>query len=269
MPSYRIFFLNEEGRVDGREGFEAANDAEAERVCAAVVAACSDVPGGFMLWRGARQLLSTDSPKSRACQAAPVVDADTQRKVLDLEKSILQGRWRISQSRTLLRAMKSLRDQIEPPRGELDDWAAFACAAADADKASLQLLQGGELQLVGVSGFDQQFSDFFGVVTHDEQCCCARVFRQRQQIVVPDVQESMLFGGRELMKALERAGVRSVISSPLLASDGRLIGVISTHKSEIWSRAENDSERHRQMADQVAAMVAQASLADARPGGGR
>jgi hypothetical protein len=257
MPSYRLFFLNEEGRVDGGEAFEAPNDAQAASIFAAIVDACSDVPGAFMLWRGAHRLLRSDSRRA-ADEPSRRLDVATRRRVLEIQQSILQGRSRVSHSKTLIEAMKSLRDLVEPSRQELDAWASFARNAVNAEKATLQLLDGGELRLIGSHGFDPPFLDFFGVVTRGEQCACSKVFDLRQQVVVPNVQESMLFSGQALMRELDCANVRSVISSPLLAKNGRMVGVVSTHKSQTWSRAENDLERHRQMADQVVAMIAQA-----------
>ena len=259
MPSYRIFFLTAEGRVDGGEAFEAANDDEAMTIYSALADACSDIPGGFMLWRGARRLSKTETPRSQPGFAVARLDTAARRRVLDLGETIRQGRWRVSRSARLQQATRSLRDQADP----FDKWADFARAAANAEMATLQLLEGDELRLVGSCGFDWPFLDFFKVVRQDEACACGKVFEQGRQIVVPDIHESMIFAGQESLEVLESAGVRSVIATPLLAIDGRMVGVVSTHKSRAWSQVENESGELRQLADRIARLVTQGPAVEA------
>ncbi len=103
---------------------------------------------------------------------------------------------------------------------------------AGAQRGSLQLATGGELRLVSTQGFRDDFTDFFQVVRAGGSACGAAL-ASRTEMVVSDVETSRLFDPVSRETVL-RAGVRSVVSIPLLA-DERLIGVLSTHQPFVGS----------------------------------
>jgi GAF domain-containing protein len=54
-----------------------------------------------------------------------------------------------------------------------------------------------------------------------------------ERVIIEDVTRSPLFIGRDALKVLLNAGVRSVQSTPLISRSGKLLGIISTHFSKI------------------------------------
>jgi PAS domain S-box-containing protein len=114
--------------------------------------------------------------------------------------------------------------------GCLDDILNVAIEISSADKGNIQLfdVESGELRLVTHSGFDEPFIQYFSNVS-DGAAACAQAMRTHQRVIVEDVMDSDLFAGRDGREVLLEAGVRSVQSTPLMSSAGKLLGIISTH----------------------------------------
>jgi len=106
-----------------------------------------------------------------------------------------------------------------------------AMALTGADFGNVQLVDpaSGALVLVTQSGFGTEFTDYFAVVD-DRHSACGRAARDRAQTVIADVMTDPGFAPyRDIAAA---AGFRAVQSTPLTDSDGRLVGMVSTH----WRR---------------------------------
>jgi signal transduction histidine kinase/CheY-like chemotaxis protein len=89
-----------------------------------------------------------------------------------------------------------------------------------------------ELRMVAHRGFEQPFLDHFRVTRPAMAAACGEAVRHGQRVVVEDVRESDLFHGTPDLAMLEAAGVLACQSTPLIARDGRLLGVFSTHWTE-------------------------------------
>jgi hypothetical protein len=85
----------------------------------------------------------------------------------------------------------------------------------------------GGLVIEGHKAFDRTFLDFFGYV-EPTGCACGATLAGRCQVFVPDVESSPVFDDEERETVL-RAGVRSVLSTPLRDERGIVRGVVSTH----------------------------------------
>jgi PAS domain S-box-containing protein len=98
-----------------------------------------------------------------------------------------------------------------------------------ADKGNVQLLDKNRnvLTIVAQEGFDQAFLEFFREVSAEDGCVCGRALRNRQTVIVPDVQADEVFA--PYREAARLAGYRAVTSMPLFASDGTVVGILSTH----------------------------------------
>jgi signal transduction histidine kinase len=70
--------------------------------------------------------------------------------------------------------------------------------------------------------------------------------------VVPDVDLWDFVAGTEDLAHYHRSGIRAMLSTPLLARDGRLVGVLSTH----WRGVHEPSERELDLLDVLARQVA-------------
>jgi PAS domain S-box-containing protein len=121
-----------------------------------------------------------------------------------------------------------------------------AIAIAGADKGNLQLLDPttGALTIAAQRGFEDPFLNFFAAV-RDDASACAAAMRAGERVVVEDVRESEIFAGQPSKGVLLEAGVRAVTSTPLMASTGNLLGMISTH----FAKPHRPSEREMRLTD--------------------
>jgi len=96
-----------------------------------------------------------------------------------------------------------------------------------ADFADVQLLTNDNtLVLSQHSGVNEPFISAFRVVTADHASTCARALRLRRSVMVRDVREDADYA--PLVNVADAAGFRAVQSTPVIASNGQLIGVVST-----------------------------------------
>jgi signal transduction histidine kinase/CheY-like chemotaxis protein len=102
---------------------------------------------------------------------------------------------------------------------------------AGAPKGNVQVLDPstGALKIAVHRGFAEPFLDFFREVGADHVAACASAMQAGERVVVRDVLESAIFAGQPSRQVLLDAGVRAVQSTPLVASDGRVLGMMSTH----------------------------------------
>jgi hypothetical protein len=112
-----------------------------------------------------------------------------------------------------------------------------AVTGTGADHGNLQLLYPEGLRIVAQRRFERQFLDFFGCVS-DDACACGAAMKQNRRIVVPDVANDPIFAGTPAGEVLAEAGVRAVQSTPLLASSGELLGMLSTHHDRVCAPSE-------------------------------
>jgi PAS domain S-box-containing protein len=116
-----------------------------------------------------------------------------------------------------------------------------AIAVAGADKGNIQLLEpeAGVLTIVAQRGFGPEFLKYFEYV-RDDSSACAAAMRSGERVVVEDVTTSKIFVRRPSMNVLIDAGVRAVISTPLISSAGNVLGMISTHFREPFHPGERE-----------------------------
>ena len=80
-------------------------------------------------------------------------------------------------------------------------------------------------------GFQRDFLAYFDTVNCDDDCACGSALSQRSRVVVTDVATDPVFGDGESRQVILRANVQSLQSTPLVDSDGTLVGMLSTHFS--------------------------------------
>jgi PAS domain S-box-containing protein len=108
-----------------------------------------------------------------------------------------------------------------------------AIAIAGAHKGNIQLLEPetGAFTIAAQRGFGPAFLEYFQSV-RDDASACAAAMRSGERVVVEDVAASRIFVGQTSKDVLLDAGVRAVISTPLMRSAGNVLGMISTHFRE-------------------------------------
>jgi len=105
-----------------------------------------------------------------------------------------------------------------------------AIEAARADMGNVQLKRDDGLYIVAQRGFKEPFLEFFDRV-HDMPSA---------RVVVADIAADPIFAGTEARWLLEAAGVRAVQSTPLIASSGAVLGMLSTHYDHPQAPDESD-----------------------------
>ncbi|GAA4344263.1 hypothetical protein GCM10023144_47850 [Pigmentiphaga soli] len=143
-----------------------------------------------------------------------------------------------------------------------------AMAIMHSQFASLQMLDGnGELQLLAWRGFHQQSAAYWQTVHLDSVSSCGETLRARQRFIIADTARHAALAGTGDMEEYKRSGIRSVQSTPLIARNGKLIGVVSTHWRE--PHAPTSSELRifdvlaRETADLIERANTQAALREA------
>jgi PAS domain S-box-containing protein len=128
-----------------------------------------------------------------------------------------------------------------------------AIAITGADRGNLQLLDPTTraLTMAAQRGFEEPFLNFFASV-RDDASACAAALRSGERVSVQDVRESEIFAGQPSKDVLIDAGVCAVTSTPLMASTGNVLGMISTH----FATPHRPSERELHLMDLLARQTA-------------
>jgi GAF domain-containing protein len=88
------------------------------------------------------------------------------------------------------------------------------------------------LRIVASRSLSDEALSFFGVVRRDTNSTCSVALTRRMHVFVADVSTSYLFVGTRELDMLRATGVAAVQSTPLISSNGRLLGVFTTHFRE-------------------------------------
>lgn len=132
-----------------------------------------------------------------------------------------------------------------------------AVSVCASDFATMQLVQpGGNLKLVANHGFDTPFLDYFDIV-NDDTTSCGAALEKRSAVVVSDVAESPIFNTHApTLKMMLDSGVRACTSTPLLAANGRMLGMISVHYRNPRESSHGDVSRFDALAESIAELLA-------------
>ena len=127
-----------------------------------------------------------------------------------------------------------------------------AIAESGAGKGNVQLFDAarGTLCIEVQRGFDASFLQLFEHVRVGDPSACGRAFRQKQRVVIQDVMTDPLFAPYHSIARANR--FRCVQSTPILANDGSVLGVFSTH----FENANQFSEKMAGPLDRYASRMA-------------
>jgi GAF domain-containing protein len=137
-----------------------------------------------------------------------------------------------------------------------------ALSMLHADLGNVQVVDpvSGALKIAVQAGFSEEFLEYFASVDSDESAC-GRAARQCAQTVIPDVTTDPKFAPHRGIAAASR--FRAVQSTPLMDSNGRLIGVLSTH----FPRPHRPAERDLQLMKRLGELIGEALEATLEPDG--
>jgi GAF domain-containing protein len=142
--------------------------------------------------------------------------------------------------------------------GALDRVLDAAVSVASADCANIQLLHpGGRLVLKAHRGFGRHFLDFFATVEHSGTAC-GLALQERRPVTVSDVVCSPIFTSNPALEVVLGAGIRAVISTPLIGPAGETHGILSVHYRRPRAVAAAEITRLVALAGAVAARIERA-----------
>jgi GAF domain-containing protein len=99
----------------------------------------------------------------------------------------------------------------------------------------------GGLEVCAQRGFDESFLQTFKVVRADDSCACGRALRFRKRVIIPDISKDPFFA--PFLNTAQKAGFRSVQSTPIVNSRDDIIGVLSTHFPAVHYLAHESAAR--------------------------
>ena len=105
MGAYRLYFLNESGRILAADVFDAPHDPTAVAMAAHLASACSDKCSGYELWQADRRI----GPRRPLDGPPPAISKAVENAVIAREERLLDTRTRIAQSRRLLERITQLK----------------------------------------------------------------------------------------------------------------------------------------------------------------
>src|SRR6185312_2979187 len=95
-----------------------------------------------------------------------------------------------------------------------------------AEHGDLQLCCGGDLIIVAQRMLPLAFVKQFGHIKPGDTSASGRALRSRRSVVIPDVDREPSY--KPWLGAARLGGYRSIQSTPLITSAGRMLGVVST-----------------------------------------
>jgi two-component sensor histidine kinase len=156
------------------------------------------------------------------------------RRMREAAVAVLDSRQVVDTELSNMRQLNQLSSHLVGERSRFEGCLAeitkTAIAISEADKGNLQLYDAtsGSLTIAAQQGFQGDFLKFFDSVRGNDTAC-GLAMATAKQIIVDDVLTSAIFVGKPAQKVLLDAGVRAVVSTPLMSSKERPLGVLSTH----------------------------------------
>ncbi len=132
---------------------------------------------------------------------------------------------------TILREMGSLYVRKDLDLDEcLQRTIDAAITIVGADKGNIQVVDtsSNSLVIAVYRGFAEPFLSFFKHIC-DDASAYAEAMKTKKQVIVQDILHSDIFAGHQSQTVMIDAGVRAVVSTPLISSNETLMGMISTH----------------------------------------
>jgi PAS domain S-box-containing protein len=132
-----------------------------------------------------------------------------------------------------------------------------AMAIMRSDFASMQLFhpERGELRLLAYRGFNPAAAAFWEWVRPASGSTCGVALATRDRSMVADVELSDVMRGSEDLETYRQTGIRAVQSTPLISRTGCMLGMISTHWSQVHQPREHDLRLLDVLARQAADLI--------------
>src|SRR5262249_6523216 len=148
------------------------------------------------------------------------------------EEGLRESEGRLAKERAMLARLHDVSSRLwlkRDLRQALDEILAGAIELMGADKGIIRILDPtrGVLKIEAHRGFKQEFIDSFREVSAVIDSPCGRTLRSGERIVIADVEEDKLF--TPFRPRARSAGVRAVLSTPIMSRDRAPLGTLTTH----------------------------------------
>jgi PAS domain S-box-containing protein len=215
-------------------GFGAAERAAWQKagVCAAIVAPLSK--GGRLV---AEFGVHSVGPRDWTTDEVALVQEVAERTWAAVERAraetvLRESEARLAQDLEATQVLQNISNKlISRPgmNGHFDELCEAARVLMRSDCASIQAYDeaSSRLKLVGHVGFHPDSADFWEWVDAGVGSACGRALSTGERVIVPDID---VFEANPLdVEALHRSSIFSVQSTPLVARNGEVVGMMSTH----------------------------------------
>lgn len=133
----------------------------------------------------------------------------------------------------------------------------IAVAIMESQYATMQILYPepgslGKLRIAACHGFTPEAEKFWEWVYHYTDSSCGEVLRTRRRVIVPDYRTAEFMQNSPTLSVFIDGGIFAAQSTPLYATSGKLLGMISTH----WNAPHTPTQRQLDMLDILAHQAA-------------
>jgi PAS domain S-box-containing protein len=137
-----------------------------------------------------------------------------------------------------------------------------AIRTCGADFGNIQLFNASAnaLEIAVQQGFQADFLDYFGTVRADKGSSCSQAMQKGGRVVIEDVRLDPSYAAHLAIAA--SAGYRAVASTPLVAHDGAVVGMLSVHFGEPHALPDSDGKLLDLYARHAADLVERLQLMD-------
>ncbi|HKW12992.1 MAG TPA: PAS domain-containing protein, partial [Candidatus Krumholzibacteria bacterium] len=163
---------------------------------------------------------------------------EEQQKVLrERENELTAAHDRLASDLEVMSSLQRIASQFvrgEDPASIAGDSLDAAMRASGAFSGDVQLadMESGEHYIAVHRGFDPWRVEFWEKQLETRASACKAAWESGRQAVVDDVEASALFAGTPELEAHRRAGVRAIVSTPMVSGAGRVTGVLTVHFQE-------------------------------------
>jgi DNA-binding NarL/FixJ family response regulator len=203
-----------------------------------------------------RILFVSENPDRDIADAAMATGAVGYIVKSDVAKDLLPAlnalRWSLKQNGPYL-----LKDSQQEVYDEIVD---AAVALMRSDYASMQMLfpdrgTGGELRLLAFRGFDPLAAKFWEWVRADSKSTCGIALRDKRRVVAPDIATCDFMADSEDRQVYLQTGICACQTTPLIARNGNLVGMMSTHWRKLHQPSQGDFRLFDILANETADLI--------------
>ena len=127
--------------------------------------------------------------------------------------------------------IKALRKKLQEPEviEVLDNLLQHGMMMRGTKAGTLQIVNNSNntLEIISSFGLSEEFINHFRIVTCDDGSICGRALAKKETILIDDLTKDKSFA-RHLNLALQN-NIRAVQSTPLISTNGTIVGMISVH----------------------------------------